>query len=37
VLIGTSAILLNVAVGISPIEVLLIAAVVGFFLPELKP
>jgi chromate transporter len=33
ILIGASAFLLNVVVGVSPIYVLLIAAVVGCFLP----
>lgn len=36
VLIGTAAFLLNVLIGLSPIEVLLMAAVFGFFLPEVK-
>lgn len=36
-LIGASAFLLNVVVGISPIEVLLLAGLVGCFLPEVKP
>jgi chromate transporter len=34
VLIGTAAFLLNVLMSVSPIEVLLLAAVVGFFLSE---
>jgi hypothetical protein len=36
VLIGASAFVLDVLIGLSPIEVLLLAAVVGFFLPEVK-
>jgi hypothetical protein len=36
ILIGTVAFLLNVLIGLSPIEVLLLAAVVGFFLPEVR-
>jgi hypothetical protein len=35
VLIGAAAFLLKL-IGLSPIEVLLLAAVVGFFLPEVK-
>lgn len=37
VIVGTAAFLFNVLIGLSPIEVLLLAAVVGFFLPEVKP
>jgi chromate transporter len=37
VLIGASAFLLNVGGGPSPIEVLLLAAIVGCFLPGVKP
>jgi chromate transporter len=36
VLIGAAAFLLNVLIGLSPIEVLMLAALVGCLLPELK-
>jgi chromate transporter len=34
VLIGTAAFALHASAGISPIDVLLLAALIGFFLPE---
>ncbi|MBR0832629.1 chromate transporter [Bradyrhizobium manausense] len=36
VLVGAAAFILHVFIGLTPIEVLLLAAVVGFFLPEVK-